>query len=98
MSEFGRVRFVHSVRRLPILPKGPCSVNRGLVDTSGGGDIVGTPVSVEATLALRSAAGVVGAVGLNNVVFYKWVARPSVNSEVAVALGLERSTVVDHTK
>jgi len=51
-----------SVSCLPVLLKGPCSVNGGLVDTSGDGDVVGTAISAEAALALSSAAGVVGAV------------------------------------
>lgn len=47
---------------LPVLLKGPCAVNGGLVGTGRCGNVVSTTVTLEAALALGSAAGVVGAV------------------------------------
>jgi hypothetical protein len=80
---------------LPVLLKGPCSVDGGLVGTGGDGNVVGAAVSLEAALALSSAAGVVGAVGLDHVVLNKGVAGPSIDGKVTVALGVEGSSVVD---
>lgn len=82
---------------LPVLLKGPCTVNGGLVVTCRGGNVVSTTVSLEASLALGSTAGVVCAVGFNHVVFDERVAGPSVHGEVAVALRVEGSTIVDGT-
>lgn len=80
---------------LPVLLKGPCSVDGGLVGTGRGGNVVSTTVSLEATLALRSAAGVVGAVRLDHVVLHKRVAGPTVDSQVTVTLRVEGTAVVD---
>jgi hypothetical protein len=82
---------------LPILLKGPCSIDGGLVGTGGGGDVVGTAISLEAALALGSAAGVVGAVRLDHVVLHKRVAGPTVDGKVTVTLGVEGSAIVDRT-
>ena len=83
---------------LPVLLKGPCSIDGGLVGTGGCGNVVGTAVSREATLALGSAAGVVGAVRLDHVVLHKRVAGPTVDGKVTVTLRLERSAVVDRAR
>jgi hypothetical protein len=81
--------------RLPVLLKGPGTIDGGLVSTSGGGDVICATVGLEATLALRAAAGVVGAVGFDNVVLYERVASPAVDRKVTVTLGVERTAVVD---
>jgi hypothetical protein len=46
----------------PVLLKGPRAIDGGLVGAGRHGDIVSAAVGLEATLALRSAAGVVCAV------------------------------------
>lgn len=79
----------------PVLLEGPGAVDRGLVGPGGDVDVIGAAVGLELALVLGLAAGVVGAVGLDDVVLYEWVARPAVDAEVAVALGIERAAVVD---
>lgn len=83
---------------LPVLLKGPRSIDGRLVSTGGGRNVVGTAVSLEAALALGSAAGVVGAVRLDHVVLHKRVAGPTVDGKVAVTLRLEGSAVVDRAR
>lgn len=85
--------------RSPHAPKlikrlGP--LNAGLVVPRALGNGVGTAVSVEGAQPGRPRAGVVGAEALNDVVLDQRVARPAVDGEVAVALGVELSRVVDH--
>lgn len=79
----------------PVLLEGPCPVDGWLVCAGGDGDVVCTAVGLHAALALGTAAGVVGAVRLDNVVFHERIASPAVDSKVAVALGVERTTIVD---
>jgi hypothetical protein len=79
----------------PVLLESAGSIDGGLVGTGGDGDIVCAAVGLEAALARRTAAGVVRAVRLNNVVLYERVASPAVDGEVTVALGVEGATVVN---
>lgn len=81
----------------PVLLKGLGAIDGRLVYTSGLGNGVCAAVSVEGTLALGVAGGVVGAEALNDVVLDKRAASPAVDSQVAVALRLERAAVVDGT-
>lgn len=71
------------------------AIDGGLVVTGGLGDGVGSAVGLEGTKVLSSAAGIVGAERLDNVVLYERVASPAVDSEVAVTLGVEGTAVVD---
>lgn len=79
----------------PVLLEGPGTVDRGLVVASGDVDVVGTAVGLVLTLVLRSAAGVVGAERLNDVVLDERVAGPAVDGEVPVAARVEGTAVVD---
>lgn len=79
----------------PVLLEGPGSIDGRLVNTGGDSNIVGTTVSGDLALNLGAATGIVGAIGLDNIVLYKRVAGPSVDGEVAVTLGVEGTTVVD---
>lgn len=79
----------------PVLLKGPLAIDGRLVVAGGDKDIICAAVGLERALALGAAAGVVGAVRFNDVVFNKRVASPAVDSEVAVTLGVEGATVVD---
>jgi hypothetical protein len=82
----------------PVLLESPGSVDGGLVGTRGHGDVVGAAVGLEASLALRTAAGVVRAVRLDDIVFYKRVASPAVYSEVAITLWVEGTAIVDGSR
>ena len=81
----------------PILLKGPRAINGRLVGARRQRNIIVAAISVHAPFALRTAAGIVRAVILDDVVFYERVARPAVHGEVAVALGLEGAAIVDGT-
>jgi len=82
----------------PILLERPRAIDRRLVRTRGHRDVVCPTVCLEATLALRPAAGVVCAIGLNNVVLDEGIASPAVDGEVAVTLGVEGAAVVDRSE
>lgn len=62
----------------PVLLKGPCAVDGGLVGAGGHGNVIGAAVGLEAALALRTAARVVCAVGFDHVVLHKRVASPAI--------------------
>jgi hypothetical protein len=79
----------------PILLEGSCAVDGRLVDTGRHRDIIRATIGLEASLALRTTAGVVGAIRFDHIVFHKRVAGPSVHSKVAIALRIEGSPVVD---
>jgi hypothetical protein len=79
----------------PVLLEGPSAIDGRLIGTGGNRDIVGAAIGLEATLTLRTAAGVVGTVGFDHIVLDKRVASPAVHSKVAVTRGVERATVVD---
>jgi hypothetical protein len=79
----------------PVLLEGPCAIDRRLVGAGRDGNVVGTTVGLEATLALSTAAGVVGTVRFDHVVLHKRVASPAVHREVAITLRVERATVID---
>lgn len=68
----------------PELLEGRCSVNTGLVGAGGLEDIVGAAVDGDGTLLLSSRGGVVGAVGLDDVVLDQGVAGPAVQGDVRV--------------
>lgn len=82
----------------PVLVEGPGTVNGGLVVTGGLVEVVSATVGVDSALVGGSAAGVVGAVGLDNVVLDERVAGPAVDGEVTVTLEVDVATVVDDTK
>jgi hypothetical protein len=60
------------------------AINARLVGARGLQDIVGAAVGGDGTLFLSSRSGVVGTVGLDNVVLDQGVARPAVERDVAV--------------
>jgi hypothetical protein len=72
----------------PELLEGLGSVDGGLVDTGGLQDIVVGSVAVNCSLLLGSGRRVVRAIRLNNVIFDECISSPTVDSEVAVAVGL----------
>lgn len=79
----------------PVLLEGPRAVDGGLVRARRDVDVVGAAVGRDGALELAAAAGVVRAVGLDDVVLDQGVAGPAVDGEVAVALRAERTSVVD---
>lgn len=79
----------------PELGEGGGADDRRRVVASGGIDVVGASVRVHGPSVLATATGVVVAVGLNHVVLDERVGGPSVDSEVAVAAGVEAAAVVD---
>lgn len=79
----------------PILLKGLSTINRRLVNASRHSDVVGSAIGSNSAFALRVGGGVERAVGFNDVVFNERVAGPAIDGEVAVALGLEGTTIVD---
>ena len=79
----------------PVLLERLGAIDRRLIDAGGDGDVVGAAVGGDLALDLGAAAGVVGAVGFDYVVFYEGVAGPAVDGEVAVSLGVEGAAVVD---
>jgi len=81
----------------PELLEGLSSINGRLVDAGGLQDVIGSTVASHGSLPAGSRAGVVRAVGLDDVVLDEWVASPSVDSEVAVTVGLVCARVVDDT-
>jgi hypothetical protein len=79
----------------PVLLERSCAIDRRLVGAGRNRDIVCAAVSLEATLALRTTAGVVGAVGFNNIVLDKGVSSPAVDGKIAVTLRIEGAAIVD---
>lgn len=79
----------------PVLLEGPGTIDRGLVVASRNVEVVGATVSLDLSFVLRSAAGVVGAVGLNDVVLDERVASPAVDGQIPVAARVERTAIVD---
>lgn len=79
----------------PVLLKGLVTVNGGGVDTGADVDIVDRSVNIDLTLLLATGRGVVSAEVLNDVVLNERVAGPTVNGEVAVAVGVVRTRVLD---
>lgn len=73
----------------PVLLEGAGTVDGRLVGASGNIEVVGTAVGGDAALVLGPAAGVVGAVRLNDVVLDEGVASPAIDGKVAVAAGVE---------
>lgn len=82
----------------PVLVKGGGSNDGGLVDTLGSVDVVDTAVRCNLT-QLGSARGwVVGSKVLDDVVLDERVARPAVDGEVAVSVGVVATREVDDPK
>lgn len=79
----------------PVLLKGARTVNRRLISAGRNSNVVCAAISCDCAFALRVRRRVVGAIGFHNVVFDQGVARPAVDSEVAVALRGEGAAVVD---
>lgn len=79
----------------PVLLKGLVAFNRGSVDTGTDVDVIDRSVNGHLTLLLAAGRGVVGAEVLNDVVLDERVLGPSVNSEVAVAVDVVSTRVLD---
>lgn len=79
----------------PVLLKGLVTVNGGGIDTGADVDIVDRSVNIDLTLLLATGRGVVSTEVLNDVVLNERVAGPTVNGEVAVAVGVVRTRVLD---
>jgi hypothetical protein len=71
------------------------TINRGLVDTSSLEDVVGGTVAGYSSLARSGRGRVVRAVGFDDIVLDEGAASPTVDSKVAVSVGLVCATVVD---
>lgn len=79
----------------PVLVKGSGTRDGGLVSTDTLVDIVDRTVSGDGTHVLEPAAGVVCAVGLEDVVLDEGVLAPAVDGEVRVTLGRVGALEVD---
>jgi hypothetical protein len=79
----------------PVLVESFCAIDGWLIVTSRERDVISAAVSRDTALPLSTRARVVGSVGLDYVVLNQRVASPAVDSKVAIALGVERSTIVD---
>ena len=79
----------------PVLLKGLGSVNGGLIRASRDVDVIGPAVGRDGALVLPPAAGVVGTVGLNDVVLDQGAPCPAIDGQVSVATRAERAAVVD---
>lgn len=66
----------------PVLVKGGGALDRGLVDAAGAVDVVGAAVRLEGPELGGPRAGVVGAVGLDDVVLDEGVGGPTVEGKV----------------
>ena len=73
----------------PVLLKGFSAVNRGLIGASRDVDVVGTAIGLDGPLVLASAAGIVGPVGLNDVVLDEGIPCPAIDGQVPVAARAE---------
>ena len=79
----------------PVLGEGLGAVDRRGVDASSGVDLVLAAVGLHGALVSQLAGGVVGAVGVEDVVFDERRTGPAVDAEVGVAVGLEGAAVLD---
>ena len=79
----------------PVLLEGLGAVDGGLVVASRDVDVVGAAVGVHSALVRAAAAGVVGAVRLNDIVLDEGVASPAIDSQVPVAARLEGTAIVN---
>jgi hypothetical protein len=79
----------------PVLGESLCAVDRRRIYTRAGVDLVLAAVGLHGALVGQLAGGVVGAVGVEDVVFDERRAGPAVDAEVGVAVGLEGAAVLD---
>ena len=79
----------------PVLLKGLSAVDGGSVGTGLGEDVVGAAVNLDGALLLSTGGGVVVTELLDDIVLDQRVLGPSVDGEVAVAVGLVLSLVRD---
>lgn len=79
----------------PILLECSSALDRRLVGPCCLEDIVDGAIAGDCAFECSSARGVVGAVGLDDVVFDEWRGGPAVDGEVAVADGAEGAGVCD---
>lgn len=79
----------------PELGKGLCTLNGRGIRAYSGVDIVHRSVGGDLALVGGARAGVVGSVGLDDVVFVKWACGPAVDGEIGVAIGRVSALDVD---
>jgi len=79
----------------PVLGESLCAVDRGRVDARAGVDLVFATVGLHGALVGQLAGRVVGAVGVEDVVFDERGAGPAVDAKVGVAVWLEGAAVFD---
>jgi hypothetical protein len=79
----------------PVLLKGLSTVDGGSVGTGLGEDVVGAAIDLDSSLLLGSSGRIVVTELLDDVVLDQRVSGPSVDGEVAVAVGLVLSLVRD---
>lgn len=82
----------------PVLLEGAGALDGWLVGSGADEDVVGAAVDSHLTLLLGTARGVVGAEVLNDVVLDERAASPTVNSQVAVTVGVVATRVRDGTR
>ena len=81
------------VSERPEYREGLGTVDRGLVGSSEGDDIVVATVAEDGAFLHSHRAGVVRAVGLDNVVFDQGFASPTIDGDVAVSAGQVTSRI-----
>lgn len=79
----------------PVLLESRSALDRRLVGTGGLEDVVGTAVGLDGAFLGRCGAGIVRAVGLDDVVFDQRVLGPAVDAEIAVSIDVVAAGVLD---
>ena len=79
----------------PVLGEGLGAFDGGSIVANGRVDVVSATVGVDSAPEGTAAAGVVCTIRLNNVVLNQGVGGPAVDSQVAIAAGVEAASVVD---
>lgn len=79
----------------PVLLESGSALDRRLVGAGGLEDVVGTAVRLDGAFLGRCGAGIVRAVGLDDVVFDQGVLGPAVDAEVAVSIDVVAAGVLD---
>lgn len=79
----------------PVLGESLGAVDRRRIDAGARVDLVLAAVGLHGALVGQLAGGVVGAVGVEDVVFDERRTGPAVDAEVGVAVGLEGAAVLD---
>jgi len=81
----------------PELLESLCAINRWFVVVHGGKDVVVSTITVHRSLPHGSGGGIVGTVGLNNIVLNERVQCPAIDRKVTVPIRPVSTAVLDHS-